>query len=116
MILIGCARKIANHKGLLEYHPEFALINESAEVAVLFCPDLSGELTEVLRSINRAFARTNWFRGARSKLLIKRWIVDARGVLYQPFVCYGNYSVFSILSFITSSILSFISFVMFNCI
>ena len=30
---------ITNHKGLLEYHPEFVLINESAEAPVSFCPD-----------------------------------------------------------------------------
>lgn len=31
---------ITNHKGLWEYHPEYALINESAEVPVSICPDL----------------------------------------------------------------------------
>ena len=31
---------ITNHKGLIGYHSESALINESAEVSVSFCPDL----------------------------------------------------------------------------
>jgi hypothetical protein len=49
---------ITNHKGLLEHHPEFALINESAEVPVSFYPDRKLPSTIIFTVCNSPSSRT----------------------------------------------------------